>query len=98
MIRFVVYDCYFGQILTVDALWRNLITYTNACRLTFIMATVLVLFEYFKIMLKLHRCDWSKDFSLDAVGNAGDLVCEETKTSREYEVSIHDHRNSIYIL
>ena len=41
-------------------------------------------------MLKLHDCDWSKGFSLDAVGNAGDLTCEETKTSREYEVPKHD--------
>ncbi|XP_028401865.1 vacuolar protein sorting-associated protein 13C-like [Dendronephthya gigantea] len=41
-----------------------------------------------KIMLKLHGCDWSKSFSLDALGNAGDLVCEEIKTSREYEMAI----------
>ena len=42
---------------------------------------------YIKIMLKLHLCDWSNSFSLDAVGNAGELVCEETKTSREYKVT-----------
>ena len=46
-----------------------------------------MIFGYFKIMLKLHHCDWSKSFSLDAVGNAGDLVCEEAKTSRMYKVS-----------
>ena len=39
-------------------------------------------------MLKIDRSDWSKSFSLDAVGNAGDLVCEERKTSRKYEVII----------
>ena len=40
-------------------------------------------------MLKIDGCDWSKNFSLDAVGNAGDLVCEEKKSSRKYEVIMY---------